>query len=418
MTTSPQSFDLRTRPFDTAAIRADFPLLARHVHGQPLIYFDNAATTQKPQVVIDTLQQFYCHYNANVHRGLHALSEQATAAVENTRHIIQRFLNANSANEIVFTSGCTHSLNTLALAFSQRYLRAGDEILISTMEHHANIVPWQMACQRTGAILKVIPINDLGELDITQGLALLTEKTRLVSLVQVSNTLGTINPIQALITAAHAHQIPVIIDGAQAVAHLPVDVQALNCDFYVFSGHKIFGPTGTGILYGKQQWLEKLPPAFGGGDMIETVSFERSTYAQPPHKFEAGTPNIAGIIGLGAAIKYLQQFRFADIEQHEQQLLLRANHWLAQTENVQLIGNSSHKVPVISLYCEDVHPHDLSTLLDYEGIAIRAGHHCTMPLMQRFNVPATVRASMSFYNTLDEVDIFFTKLKQVRKQFQ
>jgi cysteine desulfurase/selenocysteine lyase len=406
------------RAFDIANIRADFPLLAQHVHGKPLIYLDNAATTQKPQIVIDTLQTFYSRYNANVHRGLHALSEQATAAVEHTRQCIAQFIHAPSANDIVFTSGCTASLNILALAFSQGYLRAGDEILISAMEHHANIVPWQMACQRSGAVLKVIPINDDGELDTAQALTLITEKTRVMSLVQVSNTLGSINPIKTLIAAAHAHNIPVIIDGAQAVAHMPVDVQDLDCDFYVFSGHKIFGPTGTGVLYGKSHWLEQLPPAFGGGDMIETVSFERTTYAKPPHKFEAGTPNIAGIIGLGAAVDYLQQFSFADIDKHEQQLLARANHWLAQTENLQLIGNSRHKAPVISFYCDDVHPHDLSTLLDYEGIAIRAGHHCTMPLMQRFKVPATVRASMSFYNTLEEVDVFFAKLAQVRQQFQ
>jgi cysteine desulfurase/selenocysteine lyase len=406
------------RAFDVAAIRADFPILARQVHGQPLIYLDNAATTQKPQVVIDTLQHYYRDYNANVHRGLHALSEQATAAVEQSRQIIQRFLNANSVNEIVFTSGCTASLNTLALAFSQGYLRAGDEVMISAMEHHANIVPWQMACQRTGAILKVIPINDLGELNINQALGMMNQKTRLLSLVHVSNTLGSINPLQTLINAAHVQKIPVIIDGAQAVAHLPVDVQAMDCDFYVFSGHKIFGPTGTGVLYGKAQWLDQLPPVFGGGDMIETVSFERSTYAKAPHKFEAGTPNIAGIIGLGAAITYLQQFDMAEIEQHEQQLLARAKDWLAKADHLQVLGDSAHKAPVISFYCDDVHPHDLSTLLDYEGIAIRAGHHCTMPLMQRFNVPATVRASMSFYNTMDEVDWFFAKLQQVRRQFQ
>lgn len=407
-----------SRAFDVTAIRADFPILSRQVHGQALVYLDNAATTQKPQLVIDTLQHYYSHYNANVHRGLHALSEQATAAVEQSRQRIAHFLNARSQNEIVFSAGCTASLNMLALAFSQGYLRAGDEIMISAMEHHANIVPWQMACQRTGALLKVIPINDLGELDVHQALSMLNEKTRLLSLVHVSNTLGSINPIKTLISAAHAQQIAVIIDGAQAIAHFPVDVQALDCDFYVFSGHKIFGPTGIGVLYGKAQWLDRLPPVFGGGDMIETVSFEGSTYAKAPHKFEAGTPNIAGIIGLGAAIAYLQQFDMAAIEQHEQQLLARANHWLAQTDHLQLLGNSTNKAPVISFYCEDIHPHDLSTLLDYEGIAIRAGHHCTMPLMQRFNVPATVRASMSFYNTLDEVDRFFTKLAQVRRQFQ
>lgn len=405
------------RPFDISAIRADFPLLSRQVHDKPLIYFDNAATTQKPQKVLDAQQQFYNHCNANVHRGLHTLSEEATHAVEQTRQTVQQFLHARSAQEIVFTSGATHSLNLLALAFTQGYLQPGDEILISTMEHHANIVPWQMACQRSGAVLKVLPITDAGEIDLPKALECFNPKTRLLSLVHVSNTLGTINDLPPLIAAAHHYHAPVIIDGAQAVAHLPVDVQQLDCDFYVFSAHKLFGPTGSGILYGKTDWLAKLPPAFGGGDMIETVSFERSTYARAPHKFEAGTPNIAGIIGLGAAIEYLQQFDFDDLIIHEQALLNRAQACLEQAQPLRLIGASAHKVPVISFYANDVHPHDLSTLLDYEGIAIRAGHHCTMPLMQHFNVPATVRASMSFYNTLEEVDSFFAKLAEVRQQF-
>ncbi len=404
--------------FDVQAVRQDFPILARKVHGRPLVYLDNAATTQKPHAVIEAVSQYYKSYNANVHRGLHALSEEATAAMETARGRVRRFLNAANDRTIVFTKGTTESLNLLASVFGQSYVGEGDEIIITHMEHHSNIVPWQLLCERVGATLKVVPVNDEGVLELDAYENLFTAKTRLVSVVHVSNTLGTLNPVKQMVQMAHARGVPVILDGAQAVSHVPVDVQELDCDFYAFSGHKLFAPTGIGVLYGKEHWLEQLPPYQGGGDMIRTVRFSGSTYADLPHKFEAGTPPIAGAIGLGNAIEYFNQFSYADIQAHESALLKLAQERLSQMPDIRVLGQAPLKCSVISLYCEQVHPHDLSTLLDFEGVAIRAGHHCNMPLMERFELPATVRASFAFYNTLEEVNVFFDALTQVRRSFQ
>ena len=404
--------------FDPHKIRQDFPILSQEVRGKRLIYLDSAATTQKPQVVIDRIQHYYTHENANVHRGLHYLSETATAAMEAARQTAQQFLNATKPEEIIFTKGCTNGLNLLAYSLASLVLKPSDEILITAMEHHANIVPWQLACDRTGATLKVIPIHEDGRLNLEEARALFSENTKIFSCVHISNTLGTINPIEELISIANSVGAISIIDGAQAVSHVTVDVQALDCDFYVFSGHKLFGPTGTGILYGKEHWLEKMPPFESGGDMIETVRFEKSTFAQLPAKFEAGTPNIAGNIALGAAIEYLTQFDMADIQQHEQQLVNVIQNQLDTRKNaLKIIGNAQNKTAICTIYSDMIHPHDLSTLLDFDGIAIRAGHHCTMPLMDFYQVPATVRASFAFYNTLEEVDLFFEALDRAIESF-
>ncbi len=404
--------------FDPHKIRQDFPILSQEVRGKRLIYLDSAATTQKPQVVIDRIQHYYTHENANVHRGLHYLSETATAAMEAARQTAQQFLNATKPEEIIFTKGCTNGLNLLAYSLASLVLKPSDEILITAMEHHANIVPWQLACDRTGATLKVIPIHEDGRLNLEEARALFSENTKIFSCVHISNTLGTINPIEELISIANSVGAISIIDGAQAVSHVTVDVQSLDCDFYVFSGHKLFGPTGTGILYGKEHWLEKMPPFESGGDMIETVRFEKSTFAQLPAKFEAGTPNIAGNIALGAAIEYLTQFDMADIQQHEQQLVNVIQNQLDTRKNaLKIIGNAQNKTAICTIYSDMIHPHDLSTLLDFDGIAIRAGHHCTMPLMDFYQVPATVRASFAFYNTLEEVDLFFEALDRAIESF-
>lgn len=411
-----QPFDV-FRPFEIKAIRADFPILNTQARNHPLVYLDNAATTQKPQAVIDRINAYYSNENANVHRGLHYLSEVATEAMESSRRCVQHFLNAQKTEEIIFTKGCTESLNLLAYSLSSLLLTAGDEILITAMEHHANIVPWQLACERTGAILKVIPIHDDGSLDMEAAQALFSDNTKLFSCVHISNTLGTINPVADLIRLAKSVGALSIIDGAQACAHQAIDVTKLDCDFYVFSGHKMFGPTGVGVLYGKEKWLEQMPPFLSGGDMIETVSFENSTFAKLPTKFEAGTPNIAGNIGLKAALEYFQAFDIKAIAEHESQLTQHAQASLLERQHLQPIGTAPHKTSICTFYTQAVHPHDLSTLLDFQGFAIRAGHHCTMPLMNFYQVPATIRASFSLYNTLEEIDAFFKALDDAIENF-
>lgn len=398
-------------------IRADFPILQTQVHGKPLVYLDNAATTQKPQPVIDRITHFYTHEYANVHRGVHQLSQIASEAFEATRDIVKNFIHAKSRNEIIFTSGTTESINLVADSFGRSFIRENDEIIISAMEHHANIVPWQVLCQKTGAKLRIIPMDNQGVLKLDEYKKLLNSKTKLVSIVQISNVLGTVNPIKEIIEIAHAQNIPVLVDGAQAVAHQTVDVQELDCDFYVFSGHKLFGPTGTGILYGKQKWLEEMPPYQTGGNMIRTVSFEKTTYAELPEKFEAGTPNIAGIIGLGAAIQYLTQFNMQEIADYEYKLMAYAKNQLLKVPGVRLIGESKQQVGAISFVMDSAHPHDIGTILDQAGVAIRTGHHCAMPIMQFFDVPATARASFAFYNTVEEIDALIRALLDVHEMF-
>jgi cysteine desulfurase/selenocysteine lyase len=404
-------------PFDVEALRRDFPLLNQEVHGRPLVYLDNAATTQKPRAVIDAVNRYYAHDNANVHRGVHTLSERATLQLESVRDSVQRFLNAKQREEIIFTSGTTASINLVAHGFARAFLKPGDEVLITAMEHHANIVPWQQACEFSGATLQVAAISDAGELDIEDFQRKLSPRTRIAAFTHVSNALGTINPIAELIPMARAAGAAVLIDGAQAVAHSPVDVQQLDCDFYVFSGHKLYGPTGTGVLYGKREWLEKLPVYQTGGDMIREVTFERSTFAPLPHKFEAGTPHIAGFIGLGAAIDYLHTLSWPQIIDHEHQLLSRATELALQIPGLKIVGTAANKAGVLSFTLEHVHPHDIGTFLDFEGIAVRAGHHCAMPVMQRFDVPATARASFALYNTMAEVEQLIAAIDGVRKTF-
>ena len=385
------------------AVAADFPILEQTVHGNRLVYLDNGATTQKPNVVIEAERQFYRTSNANIHRGVHWLSQLATDQYEAARRRVQQFLNARVAEEIVFTRGTTEAINLVAQSWGRKNLQAGDEILISTLEHHSNIVPWQLLCADTGAVLKVAPINDAGEVLLDAYQTLLSERTRLVALTHVSNALGTINPLTDMIAQAHAVGALVLIDGAQAVAHLPVDVQLLDCDFYAFSGHKLYGPTGIGVLYGRAELLEAMPPWQGGGDMIRTVSFERSTYAPPPARFEAGTPNIAGTIGLMAAIDYVTSIGLSRIAAHEHELLAYATDALEEIPGLRMIGRARNKTSILSFMVDGIHPHDLGTLLDAEGVAIRAGHHCAMPLMTRFGIPGTARASLAMYN--DEYDI-------------
>jgi len=389
---------------DLEKIRADFPILSRQVHDVPLVYLDNAATTHKPLQVIATLDHYYREYNSNIHRGVHTLSEQATHAYETARGKIKSFINAASTKEIIFTSGTTEAINLVAQSWGRSNLESGDEIIISAMEHHSNIVPWQILCEQTGAVLKVIPINDAGELIFEQYEALLGPRTRLVAIVQISNALGTINPVKRMIELAHKQDVLVLVDGAQAVAHCKVDVQTLDCDFYCFSGHKLFGPTGTGVLYGKQRLLEAMPPWKGGGDMIRTVTFEKTTYSDLPYKFEAGTPHIAGVIGLGAAIDYINSTGLAAIATHESSLLNYATNALSGINGLRLIGTAGDKASILSFLMDKIHPHDLGTILDQAGIAIRTGHHCAMPVMDRFNIPATARASFAMYNTFAEVD--------------
>ncbi len=401
-----------TQILDIESIRKDFPILKREVNGKPLVYFDNGATSQKPQVVIDAVSHYYEYENSNIHRGIHTLSQEATNAYEVAREKIKSFVKAKHSHEIIFTKGTTDSINLVASSFGKKYLKKGDEIIISTMEHHSNIVPWQLICEEKGAILKVIPINDKGELLLDEFKKLLSNKTKLVAITHVSNTLGTINPIKEIIAKAHALNIPVLIDGAQAVPHTKVDVQDLDCDFYAFSGHKMLGPTGVGILYGKEAILNDLPPYQGGGDMIKTVTFEKTTYNELPHKFEAGTPNIVGGIGLGIAVDYMNSIGIDKIEKYEHELLAYATEQIKQIEGVRIIGEATNKASVLSFVVNGTHPSDIGMIIDKLGVAIRTGHHCTEPLMNRLNVPGTARASFAFYNTFKEIDIFIAALQR------
>ncbi|HYN42928.1 MAG TPA: cysteine desulfurase [Thermoanaerobaculia bacterium] len=403
--------------FDVAAVRRDFPLLARTAYGHSLVYLDSANTTQKPEAVIRASDLFYREQNANIHRSTYRLSEEATAAYEGARETVRRFVNARSTREIVFTRGTTESINLLATSFGQAFVNAGDEILITGMEHHSNIVPWQLLCERTGAKLRVIPLDDRGDLILDDLGRLLTERTKLVGVVHVSNALGTINPVRALIGYAHGKGVPVLLDGAQSIPHLGVDVQALDCDFLAFSGHKVYGPTGIGVLYGKESWLSKMPPYQGGGDMIASVSFEKTTYAELPAKFEAGTGNLAGAVALGAALDYVTGLGLARIAAHEKDLLSYATARLSEIPGLRIIGTAREKASVVSFVLGDIHPHDVGTILDQEGICIRTGHHCAQPVMTRYDLPATARASFGLYNTREEVDALVGGLRKVLEVF-
>jgi cysteine desulfurase / selenocysteine lyase len=405
----------RTKTFDVAQVRADFPILATKINQQPLIYFDNAATTQKPAAVLAALQHYYAADNANIHRGVHTLSQRATAAFEGARDKVRDFLNARESAEIIFTRGTTEAINLVAQSYARSTLRAGDEILIGEAEHHANIVPWQILGQQLGTVLKVVPVNDAGELEPQAITTLITERTRLCAFGHISNALGSINPVAEIVALARQVGAKVLLDGAQAVAHGGVDVQALDCDFYAFSSHKLFGPTGLGVLYGKRELLDAMPPYQGGGDMIKAVSFAHTEYADLPHKFEAGTPHIAGVIGLGAALDYLAELDFAGAVQHEHALLAYATTRAAEVPGLRIIGTAQHKAAVLSFLIDGLHPQDLGVLLDSQGIAIRTGHHCAMPVMQRFGVPGTARASFAFYNTHQEIDQFFVALDKARR---
>ena len=402
---------------DVTAIRKDFPILAQQVNGKPLIYLDNAATSQKPKFVIDALARFYLTDNANIHRGMHQLSERSTRSYEAARGKVQRFLNAATAREIIFVRGATEGINLVAQTYGRKYVGAGDEIVISAMEHHSNIVPWQMLCEEKGAVLRVIPINNRGEVEFDQFEKLLNHRTRLVAVSHVSNALGTINPVREIIITAHSWNVPVLIDGAQAVPHMKVDVRNLDCDFYVFSGHKVFGPTGIGVLYGKEQLLEDMPPYQGGGDMIRSVTFEKTTYNDLPYKFEAGTPDIAGVIGLGAAIDYLDRIGMDAVAAHEHDLLEYGTRALKNISGLRLIGTAREKAGVLSFVIDGVHPHDAGTILDREGVAVRAGHHCAQPVMDRFGVSATIRASLAFYNTREDIDALVAGIQKVKEVF-
>jgi cysteine desulfurase/selenocysteine lyase len=420
MTTNlPPRTGRRPRPaFDVRRIRDDFPLLRQQVHGKPLVYLDNAATTQKPQAVIDALVRFYTTDNSNVHRGVHLLSGRATAAFEAARVKVQHFLHAAQSCEIIFVRGATEAINLVAQTYGRRHVQAGDEIVISAMEHHSNIVPWQMLCEEKQARLRVVPINDRGEIPLEEYARLLGPRTRLVAVVHVSNALGTINPVRQIIELAHRQGVPVLVDGAQAVPHMTVDVQELDCDFYAFSGHKVYGPTGIGVLYGKAGLLGAMPPYQGGGDMISSVTFEKTTYNTLPHKFEAGTPHVAGAIGLGAAIDYLSATGVENVARHEQELLGYATAALARVPGVRLIGTARERAGAVSFILEGVHPHDIGTILDREGIAIRTGHHCAQPVMERFGVPATARASLACYNTRDDIDVLVEGMHKVKEVFR
>ncbi|TAM45099.1 MAG: cysteine desulfurase [Gammaproteobacteria bacterium] len=403
---------------DVARVRTEFPILHQQVRGKPLVYLDNAATTQKPRAVIEALDHYYRFDNANIHRGVHTLSVRATVAYERTRETIRDFINARSTKEVVFVRGATEAINLVAQTWGRANVKAGDEILISEMEHHSNIVPWQMLCEQVGAKLKVIPINDAGELLLEQLDSLLTERTKLVGVTHCSNALGTVNPVRKIIEKAHAAGAVVLVDGAQAVAHLPVDVQALDCDFYVFSGHKLYGPTGVGALYGKEALLDAMPPWHGGGEMIKYVTFEKTIYNDLPAKFEAGTPHIAGGIGLGAAIDYVRGIGLGAIAAHEHDLLSYATQRTAEIPEMRIIGTAREKSGILSFELGRIHPHDIGTILDHQGVAIRTGHHCAMPVMQRYCVPATARVSFAMYNTREEVDAFMNAVRKVIEVFR
>ena len=397
--------------FNVEEIRNQFPILQRSVNGKKLVYLDNGATAQKPQLVIDSITKYYSYENANIHRGVHFLSQEATSAYENARATIQSYIHAAESCEVIFTKGTTDSINLVAFSMGET-LQKGDEILISYMEHHSNIVPWQMLCERKGLVLKVIPIHENGELDLEAVDNLLSEKSKLLSITHVSNTLGTINPVENLIKKAHAVGAKVLIDGAQSIQHFPIDVQALDCDFFAFGGHKVYGPTGVGILYGKKQILDSLPPYQGGGDMIAKVSFAKTTYNELPHKFEAGTPHISGGIALGKAFEFMQQLNLEQVIEHEHSLLLYAEEVLSSFNGLRIIGTASDKASVVSFVIENIHPFDIGTLLDKQGIAVRTGHHCTQPLMDFYQIPGTIRASFALYNTKAEIDLFATALER------
>jgi cysteine desulfurase/selenocysteine lyase len=403
--------------FDVWKIRDDFPILKQKVYGKPLVYLDNAATAQKPQLVIDTLSRFYREENSNVHRGVHFLSQEATELYEKARITVQRFLNAAEPREIIFVRGTTEGINLVAQTYGRKNVQAGDEIVISAMEHHSNIVPWQILCEEKGAVLRVAPINDAGEILLEEYEKLLSPKTKLISVVHLSNALGTLNPVRRMIELAHRWNIPVLLDGAQAAPHLPVDVRELDCDFYVFSGHKLYGPTGIGVLYGKARLLEAMPPYQGGGEMISSVTFEKTTYNTIPNKFEAGTPHVAGAVGLGAAIDYVTGLNREAVGVYERDLLGYATQALSEISGLRLIGTAREKAGVLSFVLDGIHPHDIGTIVDQEGIAIRTGHHCAQPVMERFGVPATARASLAFYNTREEIDALVQALHKVNEVF-
>ena len=403
--------------FDVEHIRAEFPILKRTVYGKPLVYLDSAATSQKPQMVLDAIGRYFTEQNSNVHRGVHYLSQLATREYEGSRVKVQKFLNAAEECEIIFTRGTTESINLVALSFGRKFVKAGDEIVISAMEHHSNIVPWQMLCEAVGAKLRVIPINDAGELLLDEYAALLNPRVKLVAVTHISNALGTINPVKRIIELAHAQDIPVLLDGAQAAPHLKVDVRELDCDFYAFSAHKICGPTGIGVLYGKRDLLEVMPPVQGGGDMIASVTFEKTTYNTLPHRLEAGTPHIAGAIGMGVAIDYLTSVGLDAIAAYEHELLEYATETIGAISGVRIVGTAREKASVLSFVLDDIHPHDIGTILDQEGIAIRAGHHCAQPVMQRFGLPATARASFAFYNTKAEIDVLAVGIQKAKEIF-
>lgn len=403
--------------YDITSIRKDFPILSRKVYGQPLVYLDNAATTQKPLCVLDAMRDEYLNVNANVHRGVHWLSQQATELHEQARQTVQQFIHAKSPAEIVFTRGTTEGLNLVASTFAETFMQAGDEVILSVMEHHSNIVPWQLQAKKRGIVLKVIPMTDEGELIMDAYEELFTEKTKFVSITHVSNVLGTINPVQQMIAIAHAHGVPVMVDGAQSTPHFAVDMQLLDCDFFVFSGHKAYGPTGVGVLYGKEEWLDRLPPYQGGGEMISHVSFDKVTFERPPLKFEAGTPDYIATHGLAVALDYLSHLGMDNIAQHEQELTAYATHQLQQIDQLGIYGTSSAKDAVISFHVGDIHPMDIGTLLDRLGIAVRTGHHCAQPLMERLGILGTVRASFGLYTTKEEIDVLVAGIERVSKMF-
>jgi len=417
MSSKIQSEILKSAGFDAARFRADFPALHQQVHGHPLVYLDNAATTQKPLSVIEATDKYYREDNANIHRGLHLLSERATKDYEATRVKAQAFLNAASHQEIILTKGTTDGINLVAQTFGRKNVGAGDEIILSALEHHSNIVPWQMLAEEKGASIKVSPIDDSGEFLLEEYKKLFSPKTKLVAITQVSNALGTITPIEEIIKIAHEHEVPVLVDGAQAAPHITVDVQKLDCDFYVFSAHKVYGPTGVGVLYGKLKHLTAMPPYQGGGDMISTVTFEKTTYQKPPYKFEAGTPNIAGVIAFSAALDYVTAIGLNAIAAHEHELLVYATQKLSQVPGLRLIGTAKKKAGVLSFTLGDIHPNDIGTVLDREGVAIRAGHHCAQPVMERFQIPATARASFGLYNTKEEIDVLDKAVRHVLEVF-
>lgn len=402
---------------DVIRIRQDFPLLHRTVRDKPLVYLDSAATTQKPKQVLDALTHYYAYQNANIHRGVYVLSAEATAAYDEARKKVQHFVNAQSSQEVIFTRNSTESINLVAHSFGRENVGPGDEVLITHMEHHANIVPWQLLCERSGARLRVAPINDQGELLMDEFAQCLNARTKLVAIVHLSNSLGTINPVSEVIQLAHQQDVPVLIDGSQAAYHMPIDVQALDCDFYVFTGHKLYGPTGIGVLYGRERLLDSMPPFLGGGDMIRSVTFDKTTYADLPAKFEAGTPHIAGAVGLGAAVDYITAVGFDKISNHEAQLLEYGTAVLSEIPGLQLIGTARNKASILSFVLKGAHPHDIGTIVDMEGVSIRTGHHCTQPLMDRFGIPATARASIAMYNTRQEIDQLVHALHRVREMF-